>query len=107
VCVCVEPSGVLQLSVFPLSPTAAVLSWQRPFLVTFRKFVLQMFFFNPVTLSSEWTTYYEISGSASVIASVVTHTHAYICVNIIIIKTASSDERPSLICTSRGRRRDT
>ncbi|XP_056281405.1 receptor-type tyrosine-protein phosphatase O-like [Pseudoliparis swirei] len=63
----IQPSGVLQLSVFPLSPTAAVLSWQRPFLVTFRKFVLQMFFFNPVTLSSEWTTYYEISGSASVI----------------------------------------
>ncbi|XP_034382756.1 receptor-type tyrosine-protein phosphatase O-like [Cyclopterus lumpus] len=66
----IEPTGVLQLSVYPLSPTALILSWQRPFHVSFRKFVLQTFFFNPVTLTSEWTTYYEISGTASVIASV-------------------------------------
>lgn len=66
-----EPSGVRQLSVYPQSPTAVVLSWQRPYHVTFRKYVLQMFFFNPVTLTSEWTTYYEIAATASVIASVV------------------------------------
>lgn len=67
-----EPSGVSELAVYPQSPTAVVLSWQRPYHVTFRKYVLQMFFFNPVTLTSEWTTYYEIAATASVIASVVT-----------------------------------
>ncbi|XP_068590152.1 receptor-type tyrosine-protein phosphatase O isoform X1 [Cebidichthys violaceus] len=66
----IEPTGVLELAVYPLSPTAVILSWQRPYHVSFRKFVLQTFFFNPVTLSSEWTTYYEISATASVIASV-------------------------------------
>ncbi|KAM6987112.1 receptor-type tyrosine-protein phosphatase O-like isoform 2-T2 [Aplochiton taeniatus] len=53
-----------------MSPTAVILSWQRPYHVAFRKYVLQTFFFNPVTLASEWTTYYEIAATASVIASV-------------------------------------
>lgn len=65
-----------QLSVYPQSPTSVVLSWQRPYHVTFRKYVLQMFFFNPVTLTSEWTTYYEIAATASVIASVVALPHS-------------------------------
>lgn len=66
----IEPTGVLELAVYPLSPTAVILSWQRPYHVAFRKYVLQTFFFNPVTLASEWTTYYEIAATASVIASV-------------------------------------
>ncbi|XP_070710130.1 receptor-type tyrosine-protein phosphatase O [Pempheris klunzingeri] len=66
----IEPTGVRELSVYPLSPTAVILSWQRPYHVAFRKYVLQTFFFNPVTLASEWTTYYEIAATASVIASV-------------------------------------
>ncbi|XP_059181925.1 receptor-type tyrosine-protein phosphatase O isoform X2 [Centropristis striata] len=66
----IEPTGVLELSVYPLSPTAVILSWQRPYHVSFRKYVLQTFFFNPVTLASDWTTYYEIAATASVIASV-------------------------------------
>ncbi|XP_054481011.1 receptor-type tyrosine-protein phosphatase O [Anoplopoma fimbria] len=67
----IEPTGVLELAVYPLSPTAVILSWQRPRgHVAFRKYVLQTFFFNPVTLASEWTTYYEIAATASVIASV-------------------------------------
>ncbi|XP_077565336.1 receptor-type tyrosine-protein phosphatase O isoform X2 [Stigmatopora nigra] len=66
----IEPTGVRELSVYPLGPTAVILSWRRPFHVTFRKYVLQTFFFNPVTLSSEWNTYYEIAATASVIASV-------------------------------------
>ncbi|KAJ0012710.1 hypothetical protein NQD34_017044 [Periophthalmus magnuspinnatus] len=65
-----EPTGVRELAVYPLSPTAVILSWQRPYNVAFRKYVLQTFFFNPVTLTSEWTTYYEIAATASVIASV-------------------------------------
>ncbi|XP_077956998.1 receptor-type tyrosine-protein phosphatase O isoform X5 [Gasterosteus aculeatus] len=68
--ICTEPTGVLQLVVYPLGPSAVVLSWQRPYHVTFRKYVLQTFFFNPVTLTSEWSTYYEIAATASVIASV-------------------------------------
>ncbi|XP_072310038.1 receptor-type tyrosine-protein phosphatase O isoform X1 [Eucyclogobius newberryi] len=66
----IEPTGVRELAVYPLSPTAVILSWQRPYNVAFRKYVLQTFFFNPVTLTSEWTTYYEIAATASVIASV-------------------------------------
>lgn len=68
-----EPTGVRELTVYPLSPTAVILSWQRSYHVAFRKYVLQTFFFNPVTLASEWTTYYEIAATASVVASVVTH----------------------------------
>ncbi|XP_077450227.1 receptor-type tyrosine-protein phosphatase O isoform X2 [Stigmatopora argus] len=66
----IEPTGVQELSVYPLGPTAVILSWRRPFHVAFRKYVLQTFFFNPVTLGSEWNTYYEIAATASVIASV-------------------------------------
>ncbi|XP_063762021.1 receptor-type tyrosine-protein phosphatase O isoform X2 [Eleginops maclovinus] len=66
----IEPTGVQELAVYPLSPTAVILSWQRPYHVSFRKYILQTFFFNPVTLASEWTTYYEIAATASVIASV-------------------------------------
>ncbi|XP_020512116.2 receptor-type tyrosine-protein phosphatase O isoform X2 [Labrus bergylta] len=66
----IEPTGVRELAVYPLSPTAVILTWQRPYHVAFRKYVLQTYFFNPVTLTSEWTTYYEIAATASVIASV-------------------------------------
>ncbi|CAB1413273.1 unnamed protein product [Pleuronectes platessa] len=66
----IEPTGVRELAIYPLSPTAVILSWQRPYHVSFRKYVLQTFFFNPVTLASEWTTYYEIAATASIIASV-------------------------------------
>ncbi|XP_061663501.1 receptor-type tyrosine-protein phosphatase O [Syngnathoides biaculeatus] len=66
----IEPTGVNQLAVYPLSPTAVILSWQRPYHVAFRKYVLQTFFFHPATLRSEWTTYYEIAATASAIASV-------------------------------------
>ncbi|XP_026182736.1 receptor-type tyrosine-protein phosphatase O isoform X2 [Mastacembelus armatus] len=66
----IEPTGVRELTIYPLSPTAVILSWQRPYHVAFRKYVLQTFFFNPVTLASEWTTYYEIAATASIVASV-------------------------------------
>ncbi|XP_061570376.1 receptor-type tyrosine-protein phosphatase O-like isoform X1 [Cololabis saira] len=66
----IEPTGVEELTVYPLGPTVIILSWRRPYRVSFRKYVLQTFFFNPVTLASEWTTYYEIAATASVITSV-------------------------------------
>ncbi|XP_060745801.1 receptor-type tyrosine-protein phosphatase O isoform X3 [Tachysurus vachellii] len=65
-----EPTGVRDLVVYPLSPTAVILSWQRPYNVAFRKYVLQTFFFNSATQVAQWTTYYEIAATASVIASV-------------------------------------
>ncbi|XP_051544364.1 receptor-type tyrosine-protein phosphatase O-like isoform X1 [Myxocyprinus asiaticus] len=66
----IEPTGVRDLVVYPLSPTAVILSWQRPYNVAFRKYILQTFFFNSATQTSQWTTYYEIAATASVIASV-------------------------------------
>ncbi|XP_055046652.1 receptor-type tyrosine-protein phosphatase O isoform X2 [Misgurnus anguillicaudatus] len=66
----IEPTGVRDLVVYPLSPTAVILSWQRPYNVAFRKYVLQTFFFNSAAQTSQWTTYYEIAATASVIASV-------------------------------------
>ncbi|XDV24269.1 hypothetical protein PO909_028490, partial [Leuciscus waleckii] len=66
----IEPTGVRELVVYPLSPSAVILSWQRPYNVAFRKYVLQTFFFNSATQTSQWTTYYEIAATASVIASV-------------------------------------
>ncbi|XP_062339547.1 receptor-type tyrosine-protein phosphatase O isoform X1 [Osmerus eperlanus] len=65
----IELTGVRELVVYPLSPTAVILSWQRRYHVAFRKYILQTFFFNPVTLASEWTTYYEIAATGSVVAS--------------------------------------
>ncbi|XP_027009703.2 receptor-type tyrosine-protein phosphatase O isoform X2 [Tachysurus fulvidraco] len=65
-----EPTGVRDLVVYPLSPTAVILSWQRPYNVAFRKYVLQTFYFNSATQVAQWTTYYEIAATASVIASV-------------------------------------
>ncbi|XP_057180744.1 receptor-type tyrosine-protein phosphatase O isoform X1 [Triplophysa rosa] len=66
----IEPTGVRDLVVYPLSPTAVILSWQRPYNVAFRKYILQTFFFNSAAQTSQWTTYYEIAATASVIASV-------------------------------------
>uniref|UniRef100_A0A8C2GB55 Protein tyrosine phosphatase receptor type O n=1 Tax=Cyprinus carpio TaxID=7962 RepID=A0A8C2GB55_CYPCA len=66
----IEPTGVRDLVVYPLSPSAVILSWQRPYNVAFRKYVLQTFFFNSATQTSQWSTYYEIAATASVIASV-------------------------------------
>ncbi|TTD62573.1 Receptor-type tyrosine-protein phosphatase O [Bagarius yarrelli] len=68
----IEPTGVRDLVVYPLSPTAVILSWQRPYNVAFRKYILQTFYFNSATQTAQWTTYYEIAATASVIASVVT-----------------------------------
>ena len=56
---------------YPLGPTAVVLSWTRPYLGVFRKYVVEMFYFNPTTMTSEWTTYYEIAATVSLTASVV------------------------------------
>ncbi|XP_059366496.1 receptor-type tyrosine-protein phosphatase O isoform X3 [Carassius carassius] len=66
----IEPTGVRDLVVYPLSPSTVILSWQRPYNVAFKKYVLQTFFFNSATQTSQWSTYYEIAATASVIASV-------------------------------------
>ncbi|XP_052409995.1 receptor-type tyrosine-protein phosphatase O isoform X4 [Carassius gibelio] len=66
----IEPTGVRDLVVYPLSPSTIILSWQRPYNVAFKKYVLHTFFFNSATQTSQWSTYYEIAATASVIASV-------------------------------------
>uniref|UniRef100_A0A8C1VH76 Protein tyrosine phosphatase receptor type O n=1 Tax=Cyprinus carpio TaxID=7962 RepID=A0A8C1VH76_CYPCA len=66
----IEPTGVRDLVVYPLSPSELILSWQRPYNVAFRKYILQTFFFNSATQTSQWSTYYEITATASVVASV-------------------------------------
>ncbi|MGH0120584.1 UNVERIFIED_CONTAM: hypothetical protein FKN15_009371 [Acipenser sinensis] len=66
----IEPTGVRDLVLYPLEPTTLILSWSRPYHVTFRKYVVEMFYFNPATLTPEWSTYYEIAGTVSLTASV-------------------------------------
>uniref|UniRef100_A0A8C3BGR4 Receptor-type tyrosine-protein phosphatase O n=1 Tax=Cairina moschata TaxID=8855 RepID=A0A8C3BGR4_CAIMO len=66
----IVPTGIKDLTLYPLGPTAVVLSWNRPFLGVFRKYVVEMFYFNPSTMTSEWTTYYEIAATISLTASV-------------------------------------
>ncbi|XP_067997975.1 receptor-type tyrosine-protein phosphatase O [Melanerpes formicivorus] len=66
----IVPTGIKDLTLYPLGPTAVVLSWNRPFLGVFRKYVVEMFYFNPATMTSEWTTYYEIAATVSLTASV-------------------------------------
>ncbi|XP_019345083.1 receptor-type tyrosine-protein phosphatase O isoform X2 [Alligator mississippiensis] len=66
----IVPTGIKDLTLYPLGPTAVVLSWNRPNLGVFRKYVVEMFYFNPSTMTSEWTTYYEIAATVSLTASV-------------------------------------
>ncbi|EDL10583.1 protein tyrosine phosphatase, receptor type, O [Mus musculus] len=66
----IVPTGIKDLMLYPLGPTAVVLSWTRPILGVFRKYVVEMFYFNPTTMTSEWTTYYEIAATVSLTASV-------------------------------------
>uniref|UniRef100_A0A7N9CL23 Receptor-type tyrosine-protein phosphatase O n=1 Tax=Macaca fascicularis TaxID=9541 RepID=A0A7N9CL23_MACFA len=66
----IVPTGIKDLMLYPLGPTAVVLSWTRPYLGVFRKYVVEMFYFNPATMTSEWTTYYEIAATVSLTASV-------------------------------------
>ncbi|NXD19106.1 PTPRO phosphatase, partial [Spelaeornis formosus] len=66
----IVPTGIKDLTLYPLGPTAVVLNWNRPFLGVFRKYVVEMFYYNPSTMTSEWTTYYEIAATVSLTASV-------------------------------------
>ncbi|KAH0617104.1 hypothetical protein JD844_028760, partial [Phrynosoma platyrhinos] len=66
----IVPTGIKDLTLYPLGPTAVVLSWNRPYLGVFRKYIVEMFYFNPSTMTSEWTTYYEIAATISLTSSV-------------------------------------
>ncbi|XP_053320347.1 receptor-type tyrosine-protein phosphatase O isoform X2 [Spea bombifrons] len=66
----IEPTGVKDLVLYPLGPSALVLSWTRPYHSVFRKYIVEMFYFNPATMTSEWTPYYEIAATVSLTASV-------------------------------------
>ncbi|KAE8612935.1 hypothetical protein XENTR_v10007507 [Xenopus tropicalis] len=70
----IDPPGVTDLLLYPLGPSAVVLGWRRPYLGAFRKYMVEMFYFNPAAMSSEWTPYYEVAATVSLTASVkVTH----------------------------------
>ncbi|XP_039203539.1 receptor-type tyrosine-protein phosphatase O isoform X1 [Crotalus tigris] len=66
----IVPTGIKDLTLYPLGPTAVVLSWNRPYLGVFRKYIVEMFYFNPSTMTSEWTTHYEIAATVSLTSSV-------------------------------------
>ncbi|XP_042323784.1 receptor-type tyrosine-protein phosphatase O [Sceloporus undulatus] len=66
----IVPTGIKDLTLYPLGPSAVVLSWNRPYLGVFRKYIVEMFYFNPSTMTSEWTTYYEIAATISLTSSV-------------------------------------
>ncbi|XP_061494493.1 receptor-type tyrosine-protein phosphatase O isoform X4 [Rhineura floridana] len=66
----IVPTGIKDLTLYPLGPSAVVLSWNRPYLGVFRKYIVEMFYFNPSTMTSEWTTYYEIAATVSLTSSV-------------------------------------
>ncbi|XP_018430842.1 PREDICTED: receptor-type tyrosine-protein phosphatase O [Nanorana parkeri] len=66
----IEPTGIKDLVLYPLGPSAVVLSWSRPYHSVFRKYVVEMFYFSPVTMTSEWTPYYEIAATVSLTSTV-------------------------------------
>ncbi|KAM5171924.1 receptor-type tyrosine-protein phosphatase O-like [Mantella aurantiaca] len=66
----IEPTGIKDLVLYPLGPSAVVLSWSRPYHSVFRKYVVEMFYFNPVSMTSEWTPYYEIAATISLTSTV-------------------------------------
>ncbi|XP_038667079.1 receptor-type tyrosine-protein phosphatase O isoform X1 [Scyliorhinus canicula] len=55
-----SPSGVKNLILYPLSPTAVVLSWSRPYSVVFKKYVVEMYHHDPVNRNSKWKTIQDI-----------------------------------------------
>nr|DBA30225.1 TPA: hypothetical protein GDO54_006237 [Pyxicephalus adspersus]DBA30226.1 TPA: hypothetical protein GDO54_006237 [Pyxicephalus adspersus] len=65
-----EPTGIKDLVLYPLGPSAVVLSWSRPYHSVFRKYVVEMFYFNPTSMTSEWTPYYEIAATVSLTSTV-------------------------------------
>ncbi|XP_075704938.1 receptor-type tyrosine-protein phosphatase O [Rhinoderma darwinii] len=65
-----EPTGVKDLVLYPLGPSSVVLSWSRPYHSSFRKYVVEMFYFNPISMTSEWTPYYEIAATVSITSTV-------------------------------------
>ncbi|XP_043944375.1 receptor-type tyrosine-protein phosphatase O isoform X2 [Protopterus annectens] len=70
-----DPTGIRDLMLIPLGPMSVILSWNRPYYVAFKKYVVEMFYFNPTTQTSEWSTYYEIAATVSLTASVVINLH--------------------------------
>ncbi|XP_069618839.1 receptor-type tyrosine-protein phosphatase O isoform X3 [Ranitomeya imitator] len=66
----IDPLGVRDLVLYPLGPSSVVLSWTRPYLSSFRKYLVEVFYFNPITMSSEWSPYYEIAATISLTSTV-------------------------------------
>ncbi|XP_030071123.1 receptor-type tyrosine-protein phosphatase O isoform X2 [Microcaecilia unicolor] len=66
----IRPTGIIDLALYPLSPNALILSWSRPHREVLQKYLVEMFYFDPSTLLSQWTPYYEITSTRSRTVSV-------------------------------------
>nr|XP_033808014.1 receptor-type tyrosine-protein phosphatase O isoform X2 [Geotrypetes seraphini] len=66
----IRPTGITELALYPLSPNALILSWSRPHRGVLQKYLVEMFYFNPSTLLSQWTPYHEIAATRSQTVSV-------------------------------------
>ncbi|GCC33290.1 hypothetical protein chiPu_0011759 [Chiloscyllium punctatum] len=55
-----KPSGVKNLILYPLGPTAVVLTWSRPYSVVFKKYVVEMYHHDPLNQNSKWKTIQDI-----------------------------------------------
>ncbi|XP_067860875.1 receptor-type tyrosine-protein phosphatase O isoform X2 [Heptranchias perlo] len=64
-----DPSGVKNLILYPLGPTAAVLSWSRPYSVVFKKYVVEMYQHDPVNQNSKWKTIQDIPSTIALTTS--------------------------------------
>ncbi|XP_059510653.1 receptor-type tyrosine-protein phosphatase O isoform X3 [Stegostoma tigrinum] len=55
-----NPSGVKNLILYPLGPTAVVVTWSRPYSVVFKKYVVEMYHHDPQNQNSKWKTIQDI-----------------------------------------------
>uniref|UniRef100_A0A4W3IKX1 protein-tyrosine-phosphatase n=1 Tax=Callorhinchus milii TaxID=7868 RepID=A0A4W3IKX1_CALMI len=64
-----DPSGVKDISLYPLGPSAAILSWSRPYSVVFDKYVVEMYHHDPVNQNSKWKTIQDIPATIALTTS--------------------------------------
>lgn len=66
-----NPSGVKKLRLYPLGPTAVVLSWGRPYSVVFRKYLVEMYHHDPKNQKSKWRTIQDIPFTSALSTSMM------------------------------------
>ncbi|XP_059843577.1 receptor-type tyrosine-protein phosphatase O isoform X2 [Hypanus sabinus] len=66
-----SPPGVKKLRLYPLGPTAVVLSWSRPHAVVFKKYLVEMYHHNPKNRKSKWKTVQDIPFTSALTTSMI------------------------------------